>query len=92
LFSGLKDGWINKYLGNACKKLVKDKRIPQQSLFWLSTGKRTSGRPRETLRRSIIRERLSHVSIEYFRNETFGNGTRRLESYGFCPNGLIGGT
>jgi hypothetical protein len=31
-------------------------RIQQQSLFWLPSGKRKRWRPRETLRRSIIRE------------------------------------
>jgi hypothetical protein len=50
---------------------MKNKRIPQQSLFWLPSGKRKRGRPRETLCRSIIREgsimvisKIKHLAMQ----------------------------
>jgi hypothetical protein len=43
-----------------------DTRIPQQWLFWLPSGKRERGSPKEKLRRSIIGERsimgISNIS------------------------------
>jgi hypothetical protein len=35
---------------------MNETRIPQQSFFWLPSGKRKRVRPRETLQRSIIRK------------------------------------
>jgi hypothetical protein len=62
---------------------MNDTKILQLSLFWVPSGKRKRGRPRETLRRSIIREGLL-MGISTL-SEMTGNATHRLESYGFCP-------
>ena len=43
-----------KYIGHALR--MGEDRLPRQVLHWTPEGKRKRGRPRETLRRTIIRE------------------------------------